>query len=131
MTVSGPAGVVSSKATDRRVEGSRSTASGDTAGLERSVVAVLALDVELVGKMEAKASRFGSAQAWRKGTVRQERGCKLAAFIWQAACTWPSGALVDWGNHSFPPDMNLSCCTGTIFEISLLNTFSLATQQLE
>lgn len=75
MPVCGPAGVVSSKATDRRVEGSRSTASGDTASLERSVVAVLALDVELVGKMEVKASRFGSAQAWRKGTVRQERGC--------------------------------------------------------
>lgn len=70
------------------------------------MVGVPALDVELVGKMEAKASRFGSAQAWRKGTVAQEQGCWLAVSIWEAARTWLSGALVDWGNHSFPPDMN-------------------------
>lgn len=102
VTVCGSARVVSSTAPDRRVEGSRSTASADTPGFQPSVLGALPLDVELVGEMEVKASRFGSAQAWRKGTVAQERGCWLAA----AACTWASGALLDGGNHSFPADMD-------------------------
>lgn len=70
------------------------------------MIRVRAPDVERVGKMEAKASRFGSAQAWRKGTVTQERRCSPAASIREAARTWPSGALLDGGNHGSPPDVD-------------------------
>lgn len=91
------------------------------------VVAVLVLDVELVGKTEAKAGRFGSAQPWSKRIVTQEQGCWPPVSLRKTACMWPSGALADWRNNSFPPDMNLSCSTGTVFEISLLTTSKLAT----
>lgn len=49
--------------------------SSDIGILERNVVCVLALDVDLVVKMDEEASRFGSAQAWRRGTVTQEQSC--------------------------------------------------------
>lgn len=67
--VYGSTGDLSGKATHRRVEGSRSTVSSETGILECDVAGVLALHVALGGKMEEKASRFGSVQAWRRGTV--------------------------------------------------------------
>lgn len=66
---------MSGRATQWRVGGSRGTVSSDTGILERNVVGVLALDVDLVGKMDENASRFGSAQAWRRGTATQEQNC--------------------------------------------------------